>query len=113
MTNSVSVSISFKDKKTCGSYLGRNGPGHCHGLLIDDEQPALKVLRPLNSKGGIARCYIDIPADEVNGVCRALQYDELGLVLSRLKETGQLPLLMGLSRQLDAEIVALLKGSRP
>ena len=47
-------------------YLGRNGTGKCRGLHIStfgrDIRKTVSIA-PLNSKGALARCHIEVPAD--------------------------------------------------
>jgi hypothetical protein len=65
------------------TYLGRNGEGQCHGLdLTTAGKGSRKYLSitPINSKGCLARCHIEIPADP--SLLR-----EIGAAFIRLAET--------------------------
>ena len=58
--------INFSDKQeSCNlTYVGRNGTGKCAGLEILHLDYVGRIqLSPLNSKGNIANCSIDIPDD--------------------------------------------------
>lgn len=43
-------------------YLGRNSVGKCCGLVLRSTSK-VATLAPINSKGLMARCYIDVPTD--------------------------------------------------
>ncbi len=53
-------------------YLGRNGYGHQHGLLVW-EQNRITRFAPINSKGGDSAAQIQIPTEELPTLIAALQ----------------------------------------
>jgi len=60
------VSIERTWERDGLTYFGRNGTGICRGLYIatgiDDDSV---TLAPINSKGDIARCRIDVPKTDL------------------------------------------------
>lgn len=57
------------------TYLGRNGNGKVIGLSISKMQiggTELIEICPINSKGNIAQCYIQFPAQHIKEVIEAL-----------------------------------------
>lgn len=65
------------------SFLGRNGFGMTSGLDVmlltvhGKAQDAYVMISPLTSKGDIARCRIDIPADPSTLRQIAAQFEEM------------------------------------
>jgi hypothetical protein len=58
------------------TYLGRNGNGKVIGLSVSKMQigsTELIEICPINSKGNIAQCYIQFPAQDVKEIIKALQ----------------------------------------
>ena len=99
----------FFNKKDNLVYVGRNGTGNCLGLAILDDGQERFALYPVNSKGNLAHCLIQIPARSIADICMAVPNSPLSLVLDRIEQAGQLPLLIGLSPELDQIISLRLK----
>jgi len=58
------------------TYLGRNGNGKVIGLSVSKMQiggTELIEICPINSKGNIAQCYIQFPAQDIKEIIKALQ----------------------------------------
>lgn len=53
-------------------YTGRNGNGQCCGLDLD-ASASIVTLSPLNSKGMIANCRIEVPTEALPAIVAALQ----------------------------------------
>lgn len=67
--------ITFKNKRVV-SYIGRNGFGKQIGLEVlgmSNTKEAKVSLSPVNSKGDIANCIIDIPVADIPAVIKALR----------------------------------------
>ena len=107
MANVTEIHWDEKDRAGA-SYIGRNGVGKCLGLEFMPSVGHFVNLQPINSKGTIANCLIQIPTSQVGKVCLAMQADILDLVLTQLKD--QLPRLMGLDPELDKLVSDKLKG---
>lgn len=54
------------------SYMGRNGEGKQDGIVVD-QYPDTVVLGPVNSKGDVANCWIEIPHADIDKVIAELQ----------------------------------------
>jgi hypothetical protein len=52
-------------------FFGRNGTGKCSGLWITDAGDYI-TLRPLTSRGQIAKCSIDVPKTHVHKLAEIL-----------------------------------------
>ena len=83
------------------SYVGRNGPGKCHGIEIITTSDHISLF-PVNSRDYSSNCMISVPKSHVGELCVALQIDLLDLVLEHLRD--QLPRLLGLNTELDQYI---------
>ena len=86
-------------------YTGRNGVGKCCGLSLTKVSDRTWV-RPINSKGTVGRCHIDIPADRTGLVAASLLpmkeiFDRIG---------DRVPLLTGLDDGLDRVIESYMRG---
>ena len=58
------------------TYLGRNGNGKVIGISVSKIQiggTELIEICPINSKGNIAQCYIQFPAQDIKEIIKALQ----------------------------------------
>jgi len=58
------------------TYLGRNGNGKVTGISVSKMQiggTELIEICPINSKGNIAQCYIQFPAQDIKEIIKALQ----------------------------------------
>ena len=99
--------VTFKRLTT---FLGRNGTAKCSGVQVT---PLLKdvILTPITSKDLAGRCEIVIPTESIQEVCTELLSggrDLFSLVLDNLPQTD-LPLLLGLDKNLDQLIAKKLK----
>jgi len=70
------VTINFKNKVTAAEALGRNGTMECRGLDMClsnyyKQEPVIQIT-PVNSKGGLGRCYIEVPMEDIDAVIDAL-----------------------------------------
>ena len=69
--------ITFKNKRVV-SYQGRNGTGKQIGIeVLPIGTPNLNqvvTLSPINSKGNVANCMIDIPMADIPEFVKALQH---------------------------------------
>lgn len=63
--------IQFSNRKDNTTYTGRNGVGQCFGLDILITQNHV-VLSPVNSKGQVANCEINIPLEDIMKVAKTL-----------------------------------------
>ena len=54
------------------NYTGRNGTGRQKGLEIELFQ-SLVIFEPVNSKGKVANCRIEVPAEDLDQVIKSLQ----------------------------------------
>lgn len=68
--------MQLKYNKTV-SYIGRNGFGKQTGIEIQSNQAANPIqvvtLSPINSKGNVARCMIDLPVDSIPAFVKELK----------------------------------------
>lgn len=58
------------------TYLGRNGNGKVAGMLVQKMTlggTELMEIAPINSKGDVARCYVQLPIGDVPALIKALQ----------------------------------------
>jgi len=58
------------------TYLGRNGHGKVTKVLVQKMAlggTELIEIAPINSKGDVARCYIQFPAKDLEAVIQALK----------------------------------------
>jgi len=65
----MSKEIRFK-KRT--QYLGRNGGGFSIGLDISNPLGDTIQIAPLNTKGNVAKCIIEVPYDNLRDVIKGL-----------------------------------------
>ncbi len=79
------VEVLWKDGKRTDA-LGRNGQTKCIGIELmetelneyDDHGNCIKTLpiveiSPLNTRGEVTRCHIDIPIESIPGIVKQLQ----------------------------------------
>lgn len=60
--------INFTKPSKNITYVGRNGTGVCTGIYIEDFSSTelnRVIIQPINSKGNIANCSIDIPIEDI------------------------------------------------
>jgi hypothetical protein len=66
------IDINWPDQQKEMVYLGRNGSGIMAGISIFGVSNRVSI-HPINSKGNLARCFIEIPKDRVPDIIKALQ----------------------------------------
>lgn len=70
----------IKFKKRCLAF-GKNGHSYCEGLHIgqytrvseSNEVIHMTYIQPINSKGNLTKCYIEIPCEDLEKVIKILQ----------------------------------------
>ena len=63
------IEIHFTEKSA--TAMGRNGIMYCRGLYVSQTNYVV-TIRPINSKGHIGNCYIDIPLKNLQLVIEKL-----------------------------------------
>lgn len=71
------TTINFTKPDITTTYVGRNGTGKCIGIDITNRIKAKGdlvgvTISPINSKGNVANCNIDIPFEDIEAFAAAL-----------------------------------------
>ena len=67
--------INFTNNTNNNTFVGRNGTGMCRGIEVldlTDKNPPKVMIAPINSKGKVANCNIDIPVEDIPALIAAL-----------------------------------------
>lgn len=105
MTPHADITWKGREKGPDLSYIGRNGSGKCRGLSINQYSDFV-TMSPLNSKGNVGNCLIDIPTEAIPELVQRL------IPLDKILEAARdrLPTLLGLDPVLDKIVETGLKS---